>query len=724
MPDDKTTVSLGTAGVAVGGHAPELFSRFDVEMLTRIDRLALRDEGTRFIQKTAGVLEAASRLVGEMEGAVDAWLIGADVGTSNFSRNFIPEILRRVELRLQDSFYDRLERWVGREKKRQEAVENAAIERGVPMTRNNRRALWLARRFARRVYPVEFEETLKWLEGVVRGIEGREQEYRSNVAAFVAERTSALQEHERPTEKEREVLANALFARSFNKPDPTIGEIQDAARTDPFIRQIAKGGMLDGSRTSRFGGGLTAYRFMWAVQWPKVFREWQTDNAPRLGVARALAAPLSKEDHAATGEAVLREAVASELARPEFREAVGWPWLAEHAEVEANEMAAPRAQLLAYLRQRFCPKGTGPALACLANLEMRGRKSLAEWKKQERLEGMEAVSPWQLLTPSLAASLVAQVVWFDRVRGDLERTTGSSPALVAQVHADVGLLFRPSDIQRELELRAPGLAWVAVGNEEDAARLFGAGATLTFQRLIRYLPTVAHATWARTQRDEADVVIEGGFAALADVIGAKSKKAAAEVRDALMLGSSIRREWADGSEAQGLWTYHATPAAPGRAARLVVTLAAALRPRYVHQLPKGPGRTLVPVVPLPALVGANRLHAGQAALQWEVTRRLSEGRQEAAREGGVSIGPADWKRMMERAGLPSHLLSHVLEAWQEGQDPFLENVRGDLWTIADSTSFAPARAWLHEQATLAGHSRQRGQAAAAKRRGKRKGAKP
>ena len=130
------------------------------------------------------------------------------------------------------------------------------------------------------------------------------------------------------------------------------------------------------------------------------------------------------------------------------------------------------------------------------------------------------------------------------------------------------------------------------------------------------------------------------------------------------------------------------------------------------------------LVPVRGLDVTNRMRAGQAALKWGVTRRLSEGRHEAAREGAVSIGPADWKRMMERAGLPSHLLSHVLEAWQEGQDPFLENVRGDLWTIADSTSFAPARAWLHEQATLAGHSRQRGQAAAAKRRGKRKGAKP
>jgi hypothetical protein len=158
--------------------------------------------------------------------------------------------------------------------------------------------------------------------------------------------------------------------------------------------------------------------------WPEVRHAWELDNAPRLGAARALTGPLKTQSHADTPEALarLREAVAGELEREDFRKAVGWPWPLHHAEEEAEEMAAPLARLLVYLRARFCPREDSPASAWLKTLERQGREGLAEWRTQGCLEGVPPPeSPWQKLTPSLAASLVAQVLWFDRVAAELER---------------------------------------------------------------------------------------------------------------------------------------------------------------------------------------------------------------------------------------------------------------------------------------------------------------
>jgi len=644
-------------------------------------------------------------------------------------------VLMVVKQSLEEGFYDRIQQWVDRDRE------------GISPSENDEKSRATARQLAREKFGPAWNETLENLDSSAENWQAIGRRNHLIAMEFAQRHAAELN----PTEQELNDLYRRLVGAVPWTMEPGQEALEAAAKTNTVLSaalrtydewrkthiDIVTAARSDGGDPTKLLESVERERVvrvekLCAFQWPTVFHDWQLDHAVRLGTARAiklLKAPSSAESR-------LRAALAAEIERQDFKQAMPWPkykhsedfeprliWPA-HEETETDGMATALAHLVRYLRARFCPKNSGPALERIGKIEARGKKDLDEWKSQQTLEGIpQGLSPWLRLTPVVVASYVAQVLWCDREQADFERTTASSPALVAQVHADVGLLFRPSDTQRELDLRSSGLAWVAIGSEEDAARLFGAGATLTFQRLIRYLPTVAHEMWSRTQRDEADVVIEGGFAALAELIGAKSKKAAAEVRDGLMLGSSIHREWADGSEAQGLWVFHSTPAAPGRAARLIITLSAAFRPGFVHQLPKGPGRTLVPVVPLPAFIGANRLHAGQAALQWEVTRRFSEGRQEAAREGGVSITPADWKRMLERVGLPAHLLPEVLETWQKGEAPFLENVRGDLWTMANSAPFASARAWLQDQAALAGHGRKRGMVSAAKKRGRRKASK-
>lgn len=459
-----------------------------------------------------------------------------------------------------------------------------------------------------------------------------------------------------------------------------------------------------------------------AFHWPAVFADWVNEYVPRLAAESALA---QLKDARPEAHARLREALASELERDEFQKTVKWPWPERHEEeVERDGMAAPFADLLEYLQRRFVPRAEGRANDLLTHFAEQGCERLSLWRTQEQIPGTKEPSPWERLTPTFAATITARALWEHRVCSDLEREAASSTALVATVHAGAEVLWSRRARQTELELLGPdgtGVAWVwDIGNEEDAAAILGVGTSLTFQRLMRYLPTVAHSNWRRTGHDEADVHIEGGYARLAELAGCKSKKAAEEVRQALILGSSIRRTWSDGSEAQGLWTFHTTPAAPGRKAQVTVTLAAILRPGFVHGLPSGQARTLVPVVPIPILVGGPTTHGAQAAFQWALARRLAEGRKEAAREGGVTITMADMKRDAERVGLPANQVVKVLEAWQAGDDAFLERVGGDRWTIANTPAYAPARAHLLDQAKMAATGAKRGLAAAARKRGVRK----
>ena len=707
MPDDKTTdfktgrplPATNPTGV-IEARTGRLFSGLDAGVLDEIEKSARGAELNRFIRANPEVVD-----------------------------HEVERLWVQVERQMEAGFYDRLARWIGH-RSRSDADNTSDPIAHLPSTPNNERARRLARWVARLEMPRAWKEVVADLERNAEAWRAMQEEVRRCARAFAKRYAEKLN----PTESDLNDLARRLFELVLLTTGETEDKLESAAKTNPILRSAMREFEAWHARLQdliqKFGNGPEAqfeakrqqevtYGRTFAFHWPALLHAWELENAPRLGVARAIAGPLAKKDHAGAGAARIREAVANELARPEFINEVGWPWPEHHEEVEADGMAAPRARLLAYLRQRFCPRGEGKALTWIENLEVRGRASLAEWKKQERLEGIEAVSPWQVLTPSLAASLVAQVVWFDRVSGEVERESSSTAALVTTVSAGVGAIWAADTKQSELQLRGPdgsSVAWFVVGSadEEKAASLFGVGSTLTFHRLIRYLPRAAWELWRQTRRDQAEIVIEGGYSRLAELIGAPNKKATEEVRHALELGRLLRRQWADGSEADGLWTVISTPHAPGRPARLIITLSPVLRPGFAHRLPEGASKTLVPVVPFAPFTGRGRDHAKQAALQWVTMERLAAGRAETANEGGVTFTDADWRRLAERTGLPSSTIHTVRDAWE---GVFLERVGADRWFLANTPDFAPARAHLLDQAQLAATGALRGRAGAAKKRG-------
>jgi len=640
-------------------------------------------------------------------------------------------VLMVVKQSLEEGFYDRIQQWVDRDRE------------GVSPSENDEKSRATARQLAKEKFGPAWIETLENLDSSAENWQaiGR----RNHLIAMEFAQKHAAQLN--PTEQEFNDLCRRLVGAVPWTMEPGQEALEAAAKTNTVLSAALRAYdewkerhtaviyevRSDGGDTTRLRESIERERVvrvekLCAFQWPTVFHDWQLDHAVRLGTARAielLKAPSSAESR-------LRTALAAELEQPDFKKAMPWPkrklsddfeprliWPA-HEETVTDGMAAALAQLVGYLRGRFCPKNEGPALGLIESIEARGRNDLTKWSGQQGLEGVtQEQSPWLRLTPVVIASYVAQVLWCDRIEGETQREISSSTALVTTIHEGVSALWSADTKQRELELihsDGSSVAWLAVNSTEDAARLFGAGSTLTFQRLIRRLPKEVHALWRRSGRDQADIVIDGGYSGLASLIGARSKKAADEVKRALELGQTIRRQWANGAEANGLWTYMVTPHAPGRPARLTITLSPILRPGYVHELPQGADRILVPVVPLPPLTGRENEHAKQAALQWATMARFAEGRAETAEANGVTITMADWRRMATRAGLPLATLSDVIKSW-DGE--FLERVGGDRWFLADKPDYAPARKHLLEQARVAATGSRRGKAAAAKKRGEK-----
>ena len=605
---------------------------------------------------------------------------------------------------LGDTFHDRTRRLA--EQMVGEDIEGAKLLAGLPLTKTTKRALRLARWWARRLIPLAFQKARAMAEENEREWARLLDRHRAAARDFAQGQVKpSLQ----PTDEDIEALALRLSVEAMGSGTVSDTDLEAESAGNPLLRasmrehdewfeRLHAGEAVAGRQNE------VAWARDFARHWPAVRHAWEFQHAARLGVARASVA-VKEDAFGGKGAALLREAVATELEREELRKATGWPWPARHVEEEQDGMAAPVARLLVYLRQRFAPREGAPA--------------------QERLEGLAGESPWARLTPSLAASIVAQVLWFDRLRAELARVASSATALVPSVHVGLATMWQANATQKELDLVAAGerLAWLVVDTREGAADLFGAATTLTFQRLIRWIPEQSFRLWQQG-RGESRIEIEGGFSALAEAIGAKSKKAAGEVAEALELGQLMRREWMDGSVAGGLWTYVSRAATRDRRAHLTIAPSPMLCPQYANTLPEGASRALVPVPPmLSKFTGGPRNAAPQSALQWLVVHKLVADRKERARDGGVTITQAGWRSMADKVGLPSRMMPEVLELWSNPDKntgleggPFLERIRGDLWTVAASNTYANVRAFLNEQDQLHRVHSKRGKARAASKR--------
>lgn len=307
---------------------------------------------------------------------------------------------------------------------------------------------------------------------------------------------------------------------------------------------------------------------------------------------------------------------------------------------------------------------------------------------------------------ALPGSLFEHLARVQRPGGHLAET----PSGVALVDRDGGYV---ADLRGEIRVATVHLEAISA-MVRDGARMLG---TLNAHRTVRWMVSTAHQRAMDGEPDARVLIVEGGWSALAEVVGARSKKAADDIKAIVAAMASLDFPLPDGSTGD-LLTRRDRPAVGQRSARVEITLGTALLPHYVHGLPRG-NRALVPMPVLPPLIGRERDYGAQAVLQLQIMAEFRRRAKELATEGSVYLPWDRWVKMAEEAALPAGVLSAVIERWtRDGDDgpAFLTRVGPDRYTLSDA--HAAIRAFLVDAGKLEMEGAEAGRKSVRRKRGR------
>jgi len=326
---------------------------------------------------------------------------------------------------------------------------------------------------------------------------------------------------------------------------------------------------------------------------------------------------------------------------------------------------------------------------------------------------------------------LALAVWLDVVKPRIETERRRVPALATPVITSLVTIATPGAVRAEglrLVTRSGKALAAADGEQVEAAarRLrhkapalvdavlaevltdcVRAVQTLHGQRLLRYLvragagALVSGELAGNIGAEKVVLAIEGGFDKLRSEVGAATHKAIPKLREALA-ALEILSVASDNHALASAWLLASDEwrAAPGKPARLEITLNWPLLPIGGAKL-QGHGRLLVPVPEtVPALVGREREHGAQANMHLRMMMLFSERSPELAEKGGLVLTDSDWEALRKESGVPSGLLADVQSAWYKGGGllipPVLRAVDDKRTTLHDDK----ARELLMEQGKI------------------------
>jgi hypothetical protein len=379
---------------------------------------------------------------------------------------------------------------------------------------------------------------------------------------------------------------------------------------------------------------------------------------------------------------------------------------------------------------------------------------LRGWLDPARWDG-ESGSGWA--SPARWLTGLAKLLWTHRVRPAWERqleaeerARKNAPGLPMPVHVDLGdslvdaihhagRIVHKRDLTRQIPLRLAAVDAFAL----DALPLRALG-KLTAHRLVRWMIRAAHeghyltidrpvdlvdGVTARRGATGVDLVVVGGLSRLADVVGAGSKKATVDLRDALNVLSRVTLEWdAPGGEGGGSLVSWRGPGSRGghaaRGARAVVkiTVSDVLCPGMGARLRGSSDALVVPILDVPAMPAgvSPRAHASIARFDWLVTREMVARAREAVGSGGVILNLDSIGR---DAGLKRSHVAAAVDCWTADHDgaPARWDRNGSRYMLADRPPTADARRWILEGAAMRERRAKGGRVSGERRRAKLEG---
>jgi len=389
------------------------------------------------------------------------------------------------------------------------------------------------------------------------------------------------------------------------------------------------------------------------------------------------------------------------------------------------------ARMIAEIRQQFgvdaLPNGTADRYRERWEADrdnparlLRGWLDPSRWDNAEG-DGWASPAGWLPFVARLLWRHRVQPAWARQIEAE-ERARKNAPGLPMPVHSELGdslvaAIHDRGRIVRKADGRQIPLRFAAV----DAAALdavpLGALGKLTAHRLVRWMIQAAHAghflttdnavnlmdgVTARRGATGVDLVVTGGLSRLAEVVGAGSKKATGDLRDALNVLSQVTLQWnAPGSEGGGSLVSWRGPgsggAHPGHGARSVVriTVSDVLCPGMGAKLRGSADALVVPVLDVPVMPAAvsPRAHAGLARFDWLVTRELVARAREAVGNGGVVL---NLDTIGKDAGVNRKNVAAAAECWttDTADAPARWERNGSRYMLADRPPTAAARRWI------------------------------
>lgn len=487
-------------------------------------------------------------------------------------------------------------------------------------------------------------------------------------------------------------------------------------------------------------------------KWPEVFTIWRTDRA----MERVLSATqqwwpnnLTADERGIFYGRVLNHLerffttldvshfIEDPTAEPYYYSCSSYP----PATMPFGEVLWLDGALLRYLRDEVAPACMGRSTAerevgeqMQADLETWEQEARDRWSRwtgyQQTLPFME---PWQaeldlfdwwvdpyaessrdeLGQPCRWVRMFALAVWNADAGPKVDAKRAKPPALPALFVEPVTRSLVSSRLQEGRIVddhgRETSFALVAgvpddiVSQVADGAHLLG---TLTAQRLIRWLPKVGVEQYIAGRPDPGRVDIEGGWAGLAEMVGAKSGKARSEIPALVKALRGLTLRW-DGPDRRGeinafLDGYEEpkgiTAATRDRRALVTLFLSRTMLPGFVFDVQNGVGRRrLVPILDVPPMGTLSRnLHPAVARLDLFALLYLSQHSQELATYGGVLM---PWEELSIRSGLdPCHLLrvQDIFTTDSSEGDARWARVGKDRWTLADREHTRAALHFLEE----------------------------
>jgi hypothetical protein len=396
----------------------------------------------------------------------------------------------------------------------------------------------------------------------------------------------------------------------------------------------------------------------------------------------------------------------------------------------------------AALLERIGPKGKDLAKKILdpedgeqapdpETTEGQGVWSTNPWEARKQEEA-QMWAPWLSPegggTPPRHAWLV-RALWQDIVRPRLERAARNPPALARVVQAPVTVLLSAPRVREEggqmaLDLGLPAPCIIReVADLPSASRGIELFKSIHAHRVLWHIVFAAHERAANTPGWSPHLEYEGGYSALAEACGINGGKGAEQVRALVDLFSVL--DLTLPGYRGGLLTRTFIEAKGQRRALLRLIPGTPLLPGYVHELQRVAGtasvaarreQDLIPLLPVPPVLGRSNDAGAQATLQLRVVAHLRDHAPDLAEGRGAPLPLDTWARLAAESHVPRALVSRLLPHWQEDHQDgpaVLKRVDRDRYTLGDA--HAAARTFLEDGGRRSLDSSEAGRRSAAKR---------